>query len=397
MWIFLIVVLVILSVISTYKIGFKNYNFKTIIKSIKHDKTSLFMSLGIKIGVGSIVATASSIIIGGYESVIWMLLFSLITSSLIYVEAYLGKKYKSKYKDENIGGFFHIISKTYKSKCLSYLSLFLLILSYSFIFQMIQSNTISSIINVNYGVNKNIICISFIILLLIMFKFKIKDIIDLLNKIVPLMCVIFILISCYGIISNIDLLIMNIKNLNLFNDVSILTGLIIGIKRSIFMNETLIGTTSVSSGIDCNDIEKSATIQVLGSYFISFIITLLITFLLIIYGNTNITDYNLLVSNTFYFTTGRIGIFVLSILIILFGITTILSGYYIGKINLSYLTGSRKINMIFNIMFFIFIVISVYVKSELIWNYLDILLFIMILLNCYSIIKLIGSENFDRK
>ena len=87
----------VLSIIVSFKIQFNNYNIKSMFSSIRGEKTSLFMSLGIKIGVGSIVATASSIIIGGYSSVIWMMLFSLITSSLIYYEAYLGKKYRQKY------------------------------------------------------------------------------------------------------------------------------------------------------------------------------------------------------------------------------------------------------------------------------------------------------------
>ena len=49
------------------------------------DKTSLFLTLGTKIGVGSLIGTTSSIIIGGFSTVIWMVLFSLLSTSIILI------------------------------------------------------------------------------------------------------------------------------------------------------------------------------------------------------------------------------------------------------------------------------------------------------------------------
>ena len=71
---------------------------------MKNDKTSLYLTLGTKIGVGSIIGTTSSIIIGGFSSVVWILVFSFITTSIIYYESYLGRKNRVKLKDDYIGG-----------------------------------------------------------------------------------------------------------------------------------------------------------------------------------------------------------------------------------------------------------------------------------------------------
>ena len=79
MWILLIIFLFILSIYLTIKLNFKNYKLN-ILKLLSKDKTSLFLTLGTKIGVGSLIGTTSSIIIGGFSSVIWMILFSLLTS-----------------------------------------------------------------------------------------------------------------------------------------------------------------------------------------------------------------------------------------------------------------------------------------------------------------------------
>ena len=392
MWIILIIFLFCLSFYMAFKSNFRSYRVFSVFKSIRGDKSSLFMSLGTKMGVGSIIGTASSIIIGGYSSVIWMIIFSFVTSSLIYCEAYLGRKYRVKSNNNYISGMYYAIRNGLGSKLLSFISLITLILLFSFCFQMIQANTISNILYINYEIDRNIVCIGITALLAIMFLFSIKDVISVMNKLVPLMCILFLIISIYGIFSNIDLLIYNISNIEIFNIKSIMCGLVIGVKRSIFMNETLVGTTSISSGIDDNDLSVSSNIQVLGNYFISFVITVLICLLLLIYNPFNVTDYNVLISDTYLFTSGKIGLYILSVVIILFGVTTMLSGYYIGKSNLTHIFKSKAINILFNILFFAVIITGIYINNIYIWKYLDIIMFIMILINSYSIIKLMGSE-----
>lgn len=392
MWILLIIFLLCLSIVTSYKIKYK-YGIISTLRSIRGEKSSLFMSLGTKIGVGSIVGTASSIILGGYSSVIWMIIFSFITSSLIYYEAYLGKKYSVN----NVSGMYFIIRNGLNKRVLSIFSLIMLILLYSFLFQMIQSNTIGNILYLNYGIDKRIICISLIIVISFIIFFNIKDVINVMNKIVPVMCILFIILSLYGVISNLDIFVNNLKHIDLFNIKSLMCGMVIGIKRSIFMNETLIGTTSVSSGIDNNDIITSSNIQVLCSYFISFFITIIIASLLIIYNPVKINDYNLLISETYFMTTGKIGIYILSIIVILFGVTTMLSGYYIGKSNIDLIVNSKVLSLIFKVLFVLSVVIGVYVDNNLIWKYLDKVMFIMILINSYSIIRMLGSGINDRK
>ena len=65
------------------------------------------MSLGTKIGVGSIIGTASSILIGGAGALFWIWIFTIIFSSIIYAESYLGNKYKDK-KNNISGPYFYI-------------------------------------------------------------------------------------------------------------------------------------------------------------------------------------------------------------------------------------------------------------------------------------------------
>lgn len=391
MWTILIIFLFALSIYLSIKIKFKNYNIK-IKELMKNDKTSLYLTLGTKIGVGSIIGTTSSIIIGGFSSVIWILVFSSITTSIIYYESYLGRKNRVKLKDDYICGPNFIT----KNKLISFLSFILLLIIYSFLFQMIQMNTISNMILLNVNISKKLIIIIFMIILLVTINLKVKDILRIMNKIVPVMCLIFIMVCLYGIVINYDTLILSSKVYlkDIFKLKPLLCGMIIGIKRSIFMNELLIGTTSLSSATDKNDINISIRYQIFSVLFITIVMTLLISSLILIYiyNNPITNDYNVLINNIFINMYGSIGSLFLIIILILFGFTTILSGFYIGKTNIEYYTKSKYILNIFKLTFITITLSGIIVNNFFIWNYLDTLIFIMIIINSYSIIKSLGSE-----
>lgn len=391
MWTILIIFLFCFSVYLSVKLKFQNYKIN-VKELIRNDKTSLYLTLGTKVGVGSIIGTTSSIIIGGFSSVIWIILFSILTTSIIYYEAYLGRKNRVKLNNDYIGGPNFIV----KNKLLSFISLILLLLIYTFMFQMIQMNTISNMILLNVNISKKLILIVFLIILLVTINLKIKEILNIMNKIVPIMCLFFIIICLYGIINNYDILFSSIKIYlkDIFSIKSILCGMIIGIKRSIFMNELLIGTTSLSASTDKNDINISIKYQILSIFFITITMTLLISSLILIYiyNNPIINDYNLLINNIFHTNYGSIGTLFLIIILILFGFTTILSGFYIGKTNIEYLTKSKLILNVFKLLFIVVTLSGIIINNFFIWKYLDNLIFIMIIINSYSIIKSLGSD-----
>lgn len=392
MWILLIIFLLFLSIYLSIKLKFKNYKLN-ILKLLSKDKTSLFLTLGTKIGVGSLIGTTSSIIIGGFSSVIWMILFSFLTTSITYHEAYYGNKYKKENNNNFVGGPYYILKYGLNKKILSIVSLILLIAIYSFLFQMIQMNSIGYLLEL-LNIKKTLIIIISLIVLFITFRLSIEEVLNGLNKIVPLMCLLFLIVSIYGIINNFRLIDITLITRDFISIKSILTGLVIGVKRSIFMNELLIGTTSTGSASDKNDTETSINYQILSVYFIGVFITIIISLLLLIYLSTNdiLSNYNLLLTGVYSSILGKYGLLFLLIIYILFGFTTILSGYYIGKNNIEYLTNSKLILTIFKIVFIVFAVSGIIFKSDFLWNIIDNLILIMIIINSYSIIKLIKYE-----
>ncbi len=340
-------------------------------------------------GVGTIIGTTIAITIGGKGSIFWIFIFTILTSSIIYLESYLGSKYKQKIKNTYIGGIYYYTKFGLKNNFLSIIILILFILTYSCFFLMIQANTLSKILNIN----KIPLAIIIFILLTLLITNKTKEITKILNKIVPIMCLFFIIISIYTITKNMKLLPALIKSIikEAFNKKTFLTGALIGIKRSIFLNELLIGTTSMSSGINNKESKLTAQTLTIGTYFITFIISFFISLLVLIYlkeHNTTTLNYNILLINVFTYHYKTLGLYFLNLLICLLVTTTIISGIYIGISNISYFTNNKKIINTAKIILILIIISGIFINTNKLWVIVDNLMLLLIILNTYVVTKL---------
>ena len=330
-----------------------------------------------------------SIFIGGPGSLFWIYLFTLITSSLIYIESFLGSKYKQKTKSGYIGGIYYYTKFGLKNNVLAIIMLIMFITTYSIFFLMIQTNTIKNTLLIN----PHLLTIIILILSILLITNNINEIKNTLNKIVPFICIFFISISLYKIIKNINLvgIIFNTIIKSAFNTKSMLVGIVIGIKRSIFLNELLIGTTSMSSGINNMDKKITANTLVIGSYFIVFIVSTLLTMLILIYKiNTNVVDtsYINLLKNTFTYHYNTLGNYYLNLMITLLATSSIISGIYIGLSNINYLTNNKIIINITKLIILTTLTLGIYLNTDKIWLFIDIMMLSLITLNSIIIYKL---------
>ena len=383
LWLILIILLVISGIKGSILVRFKNYKIISSIKKLNY--TSLFISLGTKMGVGAIIGTTMSIIIGGSGALLWMFIFTLLTSSLIYIESYLGNKYKEKTKNGYIGGIYYYTKNGLNKNILAKLTLILFIITYSVFFLMIQANTITSILNTN----KLILTIIIIGLLILLLNNKISELTKILTKIIPVISILFIIMSLYAIskhINEIPIIISNIIK-NAFSKKALLTGMIIGVKRSIFLNELLIGTASMASGTTNENINNIASSLTIGTYFITYVISSLIALIILTYKGPLDYNYNNYLLKVFTYHFGNYGHYFLGIIVSLLGTSSIISGIYIGLSNLEHLT-NKIITTTFKILLIITITTGIYLKSDKIWLFTDIFMLILIFLNNIIINKL---------
>lgn len=394
-WSIALVFIMYSSLLLTKKLKFKQFKtFKTIKIIFKNSLAfkSLMMSLGSRIGVGSIAGVSLAIFLGGKGTIFWMWISAILGSIITYSETYLAIKYKNE-----IGGPFMYIKNGLNNKKLAYIYAFIIIISYLFGFASIQSNTITKSFNEITNLPLYIIGILLTILVaLVIFK-KLNIIVNIVSKIVPIILIIYIFITIIIIFKNFsiipDILLSIIKDA--FKLKPFLSGfistLIIGVQRGIFSSEAGVGTCSISSStIGYDDIKSNASIQILSVYITTLFICT-ITSLVILTSNIDISNLNNIngieiIQKSFEYHLNNFGDYFILIIIFLFSFSTILTGYYDSEISYKYIT--KKSLKILKISTVLSVFIGSISSSIVIWNIVDILVAILSIINIYAIFKL---------
>ena len=387
-----IFIVIVGSIYFTIKLKFLQFNVFKMVESIKSssisDVKALFMSMGAKIGVGSIVGISLAIYVSGLGVLLWIWIISLLSSILTYCESYLG----CMYKRDDQGGVFYYISRGLNNKRLSIIYTFILVFVYAVGFVGIQSNTIVKSIDHVINIDKYVVVISLCLFIAMIIFNNIKSIIDFMAKLVPVMCVLYIVFGLFILFNDIDRIIF-IFNLILEDglrfDRAIIGVIIVGLQRGIFATEAGIGTSSIASSISSNDKMGQGIFQVMGVHFISLVIVTITGFIIIgsdysYVGTVNGVEIIFDIFNHYYGFFGKIG---LCIIIILFAISTIVSGYYYSIKGVEFLKGT--LSSVGTILIKILVVLLVFmggiVDSTVIWSVIDTLVLFLLLINIYAI------------
>lgn len=368
-------------------------NFK-VLKSVKcfnkENVKLLNLSLASKIGVGSISGIALSIIVGGKGTILWIWVSSIVLSIFTYLETKAGIIYKK----DGIGGPFIYINKVFRSK-IATLYVLLIIFTYLFSFILIQSNTIIISINNTFLIDKKTIAFLLIIFVLISIRKDINRITNIVSFLVPFMSLLYIIIGMIIIINNIDLISTIIVDIfkNAFNINSILSiPFIIGFQRSIFSNESGMGSTSIIVSLSKNnDYKEEYSFQVIGLFFITLIICTISAFLILTsnYEQLNISNLNgiEIVNYAFNYHFSKYGSIISTTIITLFAFSTIITSYYYGSLSIKYLFNYKN-NTITKIIVIIVLLLSVYINPINVWAVVDISTALTTIVNVCSLIKL---------
>lgn len=384
-WYIVSVILIYSGIKYSIKYKFIGLNIKKIIKGIfsksKNDispLSSLSLSLAAKIGVGSLSGVALAIYYGGIGTIFWIWIISLIVAINTYLEVKLGVIYH--------GGPSKYIKMCLYNDKLSKLYSILIIISYSILFLSIQSNTIIKTVTY-FNINKELILIILSLFTFLSISKGIKKISKINSILVPIMLIFYFVLGIYVIINNIGSIGYLFKNIiiNAFNYKSIISVFLIGMQRAIFITESGIGTSAISASITDSTSDNQAMLEVMGIYIVSFLVCS-VTFLIISlsdYNNNIFLDINgiEIVLYAFKYHFGNIGSILLSIITILFAFSTITSSYFFGITNL-------KNNKYFKYIVIIIIILSAYIKPNMLWNYTDLFIAMLTLINIYAILKI---------
>ncbi len=396
----IILLIFVLSIIYTFKYKFCQFKFikesKVALKN-KTSKTAFLLSLGSHIGAGNILGVTSALVLGGPGVLFWMTICTIFTSIFALIENTLGIKYQVLIDNERRGGSPYYILKGLKNNKLAKIFSFVLVLSSAIFFLPIQVKGVTfSLMNL-FNTNQYIILIC---LLFISFVFIFRGtniIINIINKIVPIMTFIFLFICIYAFIIKIKY-IDDVIKIILKDAFTIKSGLfsviIIGLKRSLFSNEAGLGTSPSINSYSDNIPIKQGYLQVLTCFIDTIVMCVMLGIIILLYDiDLNVVDSNILSIKVFENIFPTYGNIIGNFLLFIFSFATIVSSYYSGETNILFnaINKTNSINTLkfyYKLLFIIGIYIGVFFDNNKIWNLVDCGLLFLGLANIYVIIRL---------
>jgi AGCS family alanine or glycine:cation symporter len=424
--------LVLGAIYFTFKMNFINFRgFKHALELVAgkfddplHDKgevshfQALTTALSATVGLGNIAGVAIAISVGGPGATFWMIVAGLLGMSSKFVECTLGVKYRIIDKEGTVfGGPMYYLSQGLAKKRMGGLGKVLavtfavLCIGGSFgggnMFQVNQAfaqleGQIPAL--AGHGVWFGI---GFAMLVGIVIIGGIKSIAKVTDKIVPFMCGIYVFAALVVILLNITALgdaLMLIFD-GAFNAEAAAGGflgvLIQGFRRAAFSNEAGVGSASIAHSAAKTDEPVSEGIVALLEPFIDTVVVCTMTALVIIftgeYANSAGLSGTLLTSQAFGKSISWFP-YVLTVAIVLFAFSTMISWSYYGEKAWSYLFGQSKVSsLVYKGVFLVFVVVGASIELGAVVDFSDMMILGMAFPNILGLLILSPEIRKDLK
>ena len=356
---------------------------------------AFMVSLASRIGTGNLAGVATAITVGGPGAVFWMWIVALLGSSSAFIESTLAQLYKVHGKDSFIGGPAYYMKKGLKQPWMGILFAILIIFTFSFAFNSVQSNTICAAFEQAFQVDHTLMGIILTVMSLIIFFGGIQRIAKVSSIIVPVMALGYIILVVIIIGMNIQLLPQVLETIvsHAFGWKQALGGgigiaVMKGIKRGLFSNEAGMGSApNVAATADVTHPVKQGLIQALGVFTDTLIICTCTAFIILFSGVPLTGEANgvqltqMALSNEI----GSFGSIYVAISILFFAYSSIIGNYYYGEANVRYITNNKMVMTIFRVLSGGMVLFGSLASLDLAWSLADICMGLMTICNLIAI------------
>ena len=361
---------------------------------------ALIVSTASRVGTGNIVGVSTAICLGGPGACFWMWLMCIIGASSAFIESTLAQIFKRKDENGNCyGGPAYYIEHALRKPLIAAVFCVFLIATYAVGFNLLCSYNLQSTFAVYsfYHATWTPAVIGLILAAAVGYCIfgGGKRIISLTEKIVPVMGILYVLISLVIIIAHIP----NIPKMfalifgDAFNFRSIFGGLsgsclVYGIKRGLYSNEAGVGSApNASASADVTHPAKQGLVQTVSVYIDTILLCTATAFMCLSSG----TAYNAEVSGAAYVQNaistvfGQAGPVFITVAMVLFAFTTLLGNLYYVTNALTYLnkkrTPSAKFMCGFHLVCIAVIFLGALMPMDFAWTLADITMGGMTLIN----------------
>ena len=374
---------------------------------------ALMVSTASRVGTGNIIGVSTAIICGGAGAIFWMWITAFIGGATAFIESTLAQIYKKRDPDGNsYGGPSFYMRDALNAKWLGVIFSILIVFTYAVGYNMLAAYNLQSTFAAFKFYNTKtpyIIGIILAILFGVIILGGAKRLINATGVLVPVMGVIYVIIS-------IVVLLMNIRNIpsmfaeifkSAFDFKAIFGGfagscLMFGLKRGLYSNEAGMGSApNAAARADIHHPAKQGLVQML-SVFIDTLLICSATALMCLStnvdpikylaadGSANAAGY---VQNSIGSTLGGFGPIFIAVSMSLFAFTTLIGNYSYCEGNIAFILGrdmSKTGTLIFRLFATLLIFLGSIASAGLVWDLADMCQGLMVITNIPSILILGG-------
>ncbi len=385
---------------------------------------ALTAALSATVGLGNIAGVAVALSIGGPGATFWMILVGLLGMASKFAECTLGVKYRDV--DENgtvFGGPMYYLSKGFGEKGFKTVGKVLAVLFAIFVVggsfgggNIFQANQASAqfieLFDIQHEDAKVYFGVIMAALVAIVIIGGIKRIASVTEKVVPFMAFIYVGAALVIILMNVNLLPQAIWQIfeGAFTGEGIAGGfvgvIIQGFRRGTFSNEAGVGSAAIAHSAVRTKYPASEGVVALLEPFIDTVLICTMTALVLVITNIDggIFEYGVPVKQGVEITASAFDhviphfSVILTIAVILFAFSTMISWSYYGMQGWKYLFGKSKLaDLSYKIIFLAFIVVGASISLGAAVDFSDAMIFAMVVPNMIGVIFLVPKIKEELK
>ena len=343
------------------------------------------------VGTGNLAGVAIAVVIGGPGALFWMWIIALLGGATSLIENTLAQTYKVKEGNGFRGGPSYYMEKALGQKTLGYIFSVIVIVTFAFVFNTVQANTIAQAFETSFNMSSTIAGIILAGLTALIIFGGLNRIANVVGFMVPIMAIGYVVVALYVLIVNIvhiPGLFMSIIEaafgLKQAVGGAIGVAMLQGIKRGLYSNEAGMGSApNAAATSNVSHPVKQGLLQAFGVFVDTILICSATGFIVLLYpeyntiGEKGIKLTQLALSHS----VGNWGAGFITLCIFLFAFSSLVGNYYYGEANLEFLTKSKTSMLIFRILTVACVYLGSVASLGLVWDIADVSMGIMALMN----------------
>ncbi len=364
------------------------------------------ISAASRVGTGNVAGVAVAISTGGPGAVFWMWLLAIVGGATSFVESTLAQLYKVKDRESYRGGPAYYITRGLgeKFRWLAILFALAITITYGFVFNAVQSNSITAAVAESTGNDSSNLKVIIGLVLAaatgaIIFG-GVQRISKVTQVIVPVMAMAYIILGIIVLVLNwsevpsmLALIVEHALGIREIAGAAVGTAIMQGMRRGLFSNEAGMGSTpNAAATSSVSHPCKQGLIQTLGVYFDTIIVCTVTAVIILlsnpVYGaeaeGTSLTQAALAAQ------VGSWATHAVTVIIFFLAFSSIIGNYYYAEANVPFLDERRSVLNGVRALIMLCVLGGAIGSVPLVWALADVFSALMATINIAAILPLGG-------